>query len=138
MDEETTTERSVVTTYVPAYQKERWEAHADELGMSQSEFVKTMVQAGRRGFGADDPEASTDPSSDPDPEGSDAMIGESDDLETTVLEALDENPYLNWDELVETVIGDVESDLEEVLTRLQEENEISHSPRHGGYVRMEE
>ena len=138
MDDDTTTERSVVTTYVPAYQKERWRSHADELGMSQSEFVKTMVQAGRRGFGAEDGEPSGDPSSDSDPKGSAPKTGKSDNLETIVLDALDENPYLNWDDLVETVIGDVEADLEEVLTKLQEENEIAHSPRHGGYVRVEE
>ena len=41
-------ERKVVKAYVPAYQKERWQEHADELGMNQSEFVKCMIQAGRR------------------------------------------------------------------------------------------
>src|SRR6056297_3280818 len=43
-------DRRSVKTYVPAEQKDRWREHADELGMSQSEFVRTMVQAGRRGF----------------------------------------------------------------------------------------
>lgn len=51
-----TDEQTPVTTRVPAYQKEAWRADAEELGMSQSEFVRTMVQAGRRELGlADDP-----------------------------------------------------------------------------------
>jgi hypothetical protein len=44
-------DRTPVTTRVPAYQKEVWEDDADELGMSQSEFVRTMVQAGRHELG---------------------------------------------------------------------------------------
>ena len=46
------TSRTQVRTYVPAYQKSEWESHADELDMSQSEFVRTMVQAGRTRFGS--------------------------------------------------------------------------------------
>ncbi|MFW6003475.1 MAG: DUF5805 domain-containing protein [Halanaeroarchaeum sp.] len=131
-------ERSVVTTYVPAYQKERWQEHADELGMSQSEFVKTMVQAGRRGFGGSDAESPGGPSSTPDPGGSSGRNGAADDLEATVLEALEQSTSLSWEELVEVVIGDVEADLESAVTTLQQENEITHSPRHGGYVLMED
>ena len=51
-------ERTSVRTYVPEYQKEAWAAHADELDMSQSEFVRTMVQAGRSGF--EPPESAPD------------------------------------------------------------------------------
>ena len=50
MDEEADTVRTSVRTYLPEYQKAKWEEHAEELGMSRSEFVRTMVQAGRRGF----------------------------------------------------------------------------------------
>ncbi len=50
MPSDDSTERAVVRTYVPAYQKAHWQDHADELDMSQSEFVRTMVQAGRSGF----------------------------------------------------------------------------------------
>lgn len=131
-------ERTVVTTYVPAYQKAQWQAHADEMDMSQSEFVKTMVQAGRRGFGGTESKNPGRPSSRPDPQGSDGEEGVANDLESTVLDALEESPYLSWDELVDAVIGDVENELESALSRLQEENEITHSPREGGYVLMEE
>ncbi|MDZ7730471.1 MAG: hypothetical protein U5K37_05470 [Natrialbaceae archaeon] len=40
-------DRATVRTYIPAYQKDHWAEHADELNMSLSEFVRTMVQAGR-------------------------------------------------------------------------------------------
>lgn len=134
-----TTERAVVTTYVPEYQKQQWKNQAEDLDMSQSEFVKAMVQAGRRGFGGDSQSVvSATPSSSPEPQGSDGEKGENDDLEQTVLSALDENPYLTWEELLESVIGDVEAELEETITMLQENNEITHSPRRGGYVLMED
>jgi len=48
-------DRRSVKTYVPEDQKAIWQDHADDLGMSQSEFVRTMVQAGRRGFRSTEP-----------------------------------------------------------------------------------
>lgn len=133
-------ERAVVTTYVPQYQKEIWEDHAHELGMSQSEFVKTMVQAGRRGFGGCDGDTpdSGGASSGRNPGGSTPEDGAADELESTVLDAIEEEPYLGWDEILDAVVGDVEADLESVLTTLQQENVITHSPRHGGYVVLED
>ena len=134
-----TGERSVVTTYVPQYQKQEWKNHAEDLDMSQSEFVKAMVQAGRRGFGGHGHSIdSTTPSSRPEPRGLDAANGENDDLERAVISALEENPYLTWEELLESVIGDLETDLEKTITALQENNTITHSPRQGGYVLMED
>lgn len=41
-------DRKVAKAYIPEQQKEKWDGHADELGMSQSEFIRCMVQAGRR------------------------------------------------------------------------------------------
>ncbi|WP_115862968.1 DUF5805 domain-containing protein [Halorussus litoreus] len=49
-DENVDASRKTVKTFIPAYEKTEWKRHADELGMSQSEFVRTMVQAGRRDF----------------------------------------------------------------------------------------
>lgn len=137
-EENDESERAVVTTYVPRYQKQQWKEHAEELDMSQSEFVKTMVQAGRRGFGEEPGERdSATPSSDRPPQGSSPEDGENDDLESTVIAALEDTPHMSWDDLLEAVIGDVEADLEETITTLQEQNRITHSPRKGGYVLME-
>ena len=46
-------DRVSVKTSVPEYQKRAWTENADAMDMTQSEFVRTMVQAGRRGFEAD-------------------------------------------------------------------------------------
>ncbi|SDR41836.1 DUF5805 domain-containing protein [Natronobacterium texcoconense] len=122
MSDAADTSRKTVKTYVPAYQKEEWQSHADDLDMSQSEFVRTMVQAGRAGFesGREEP---TSP--DPDPGGN--------GLETRVLKLLQNDTY-DWDELLEAVSDDIESRLDDALEELQARNEIRYSGRHGGYT----
>ena len=132
------TERTVVKTYVPRYQKDIWTDHADELDMSQSEFVRTMVQAGRRGFDGGGSER-------PDPQGTSAEDGspaESDSggdggLNERVLSVLDSEEYLDWESLVEALTGDIESRLEDALQELQSRDEVRYSGRHGGYTRVE-
>jgi hypothetical protein len=132
---EESTERTRVQTYVPAYQKTIWEDHADDLGMTQSEFVRTMVQAGRRGFlGAGANEAAAEEHSEGTSSGSDPG-GER--VETVVVEALADGPR-DWDELVEELTADVEDRLDEVLGSLQEEGRLRHSGRDGGYVLTDE
>ncbi|AFZ71291.1 DUF5805 domain-containing protein [Natronobacterium gregoryi] len=122
MNDSTDTSRKTVKTYVPAYQKAEWQSHADDLDMSQSEFVRTMVQAGRAGFesGREEPD-----SPDPDPRGN--------ALETRILKLLGTDTY-DWDELLEAVSDDIESRLDETLEELQSRNEIRYSGRHGGYT----
>ena len=117
------TERVAVKTYVPAYQKAEWEAHATDLDMSQSEFVRTMVQAGRRGFSIN-PEETED--SDGDPRGH--------PLEDRVLDILRDRGPQAWDDLRAAVTEEIEDRLDEVLTDLQDQNEIRYSGRDGGYT----
>lgn len=125
-DGEDTTKRTAVKTYVPAYQKETWRRHAEELGMTQSEFVRTMVQAGRKGFEFDAPEQAA-PGADP----------RGHDLEDAVLEALSKHDHLSWEHLVERIAGNFESELEDTLQRLQNENRVQYSGRRGGYTVIE-
>ena len=136
-DSEVDTSRTTVRTYVPAYQREEWDDHADELDMSRSEFVRTMVQAGRRGF-LD--EADPDP---PDSEGGtdDPVQGGSPDanpggspLEEQVLAVLSESEYLSWDELLAALTDDLEAQLESTLQELQAEGRVTYSGRNGGYT----
>ncbi|RLM57549.1 hypothetical protein DVK02_07255 [Halobellus sp. Atlit-31R] len=141
--EEVDTERTTVMTYVPAYQKERWKEHAEQLGMSQSEFVRTMVQAGRRDFevpelpGSEDArEGANDPSG---PQGSqpdDGAVdqGPDDGFEGRVLDALSVSEYRSWDELLAALTDDIESRLDETLQELQASNAVRYSGRHGGYA----
>ncbi|WP_262177613.1 DUF5805 domain-containing protein [Haloarcula laminariae] len=124
-------ERTSVRTYVPRYQKERWQSHAERLDMSQSEFVRTMVQAGRSGFEPDDPnsanaEAEEPRSPDADPGGN--------ELETRVVEALSDGDHYDWDELVAALTDDIEQRLDETLQELQSDGRVRYSGRHGGYV----
>jgi hypothetical protein len=123
-------DRQSVKTYVPTEQKELWRDHADELDMSLSEFVRTMVQAGRRGFAPTDSAAVEEPASGPSGPG-------GRDLEAGVREALESGPR-SWDELVEAVVGDVEDELEATLDELQDRNRVRYSGREGGYVLTDE
>ncbi|MFB6229416.1 MAG: DUF5805 domain-containing protein [Halobacteriales archaeon] len=118
------TDRVAVKTYVPRYQKEAWQEQAAALDMSQSEFVRSMVQAGRRGF---DPDPENPESADATPSG--------ENLEDRVLGVLASEGPLEWDELVGELTDDFENELEEVLQRLQGENRVQYSGRQGGYTR---
>jgi hypothetical protein len=121
------TDRTSVRTYIPQYQKEQWKSHADELDMSQSEFVRTMVQAGRSGF---DPDTSSNPEktnvSGSNPRGN--------DLEDRILDILDSGDHYDWDELLSALTGDIEERLEKALQDLQSEGRVQYSGRNGGYV----
>ena len=123
-------DRQSVKTYVPTEQKEVWRDHADELDMSLSEFVRTMVQAGRRGFAPTDESDREEPASE-------AADPRDHDLETRVHAALESGPC-SWDELVEAVVGDVEDELEATLDELQGRDRVRYSGREGGYVLTDE
>ncbi len=116
-------ERTVVKTYVPRSQKEAWVEHADALDMSQSEFLRTMVQAGRRGFDPVDEEAGSP----------DATPG-GQALEERVLSTLSAAGVLDWGELVDRLAGDIERDVDDALEALQDARAVRYSGRHGGYV----
>jgi hypothetical protein len=122
---ENDTDRTVVKTYVPAYQKERWREHADELEMSQSEFVRSMIQAGRRDFAVADDEPGQVDAEDETPR--------VDDLKDRVLDVLDDG-HCSWEGLLEALTDDIEQRLETTLQRLQRENRVRYSGRHGGYI----
>jgi hypothetical protein len=126
------TTRTSVKTYVPAYQKERWERHAERLGMSQSEFVRAMVQAGRRDF--EIPGEGDDQGADGDAPRESA---EESPLDERVIHILDGADYLSWDELVGELTDDIEDRLEATLQDLQADNRVQYSGRRGGYTVVE-
>ncbi|MCL9813922.1 DUF5805 domain-containing protein [Natranaeroarchaeum aerophilus] len=136
------TSRASVKTYVPAYQKTQWKEHADDLGMSQSEFVRTMVQAGRRGFGASPEEIENAPKGD---------SGTTDRTDTTAQQAtngaelgervialLQREGTLSWEDLVEALTDDIEERLDDTMAELQDESKVRYSGRHGGYTLSED
>ncbi|WP_225334161.1 DUF5805 domain-containing protein [Halomicrobium urmianum] len=132
-EEDVDTSRARVQTYVPAYQKDEWKRHADELDMSLSEFVRSMVQAGRSGFeGIERNETAAQEDADegrpsgPDPRG--------ERLEDRVLEILSDGEFYEWDALVAALTENVEDRLEETLQDLQSRDEVRYSGRNGGYT----
>lgn len=132
-DEEDATSRKTVKTFVPAYQKDEWKRHADELDMSQSEFVRTMVQAGRRDFEIESIETSLS-ASDSDSDDSDAGATDGEELDEHVLSVLSASEHLSWDELLDELTNSIEDRLEETLQQLQRNNRVQYSGRHGGYT----
>ena len=122
------TDRVSVQTYVPADQRDRWRREADELDMSQAEYVRTMVQAGRRSFDLGGGETTTDEIG-----SSDATPG-GDGLKDRILDVLDESGVTGWETLLSAVTDDFEARLEDALQELREEGRIRHSPREGGYT----
>ncbi|WP_049987901.1 DUF5805 domain-containing protein [Halobellus rufus] len=132
------TDRATVMTYVPTYQKERWNEHAEQLGMSQSEFVRTMVQAGRRDFEVPSVDGQTEGTTG-DLEGGSAdatpgVEGSKSGLQNRVVQVLSSSSYLSWEELLAALTDDIEDRLDETLQEMQAANEIRYSGRHGGYA----
>lgn len=130
-EEGSETETVQVKTRVPKYQKSEWKADAERLGMSQSEFVRTMVQAGRSGFEAPENGASESNPSETPPDPSNPR---GDGLKLRVHSALAEREVVSWDELVAELSDDFEDRLEAALAELEATNRIRYSPRDGGYV----
>lgn len=116
MGQSDTDERVAVKTYVPSEQKQLWVSHADELEMTLSEYLRTMVQAGRAPF-----EVQWDRTSDANPRG--------DDLESAILDVLEEGPA-TFGELSDEIIGELETELDETLQAM---DQVTVSGRTGEY-----
>ena len=131
-------ERVSVQTYVSSNQRELWREEADDLDMSQAEYVRTMIQAGRRSFDLNTEGGSlnTDSSNSVEARSPDATP-RGDGLKDRVQEILADGEYYEWDELLAELTDDIEERLEETLQELQSNNEVQYSGRHGGYVRDE-
>lgn len=101
---------AIVKTTVPEGQKERWQAHAEQFGMSQSEFVRTMTQAGLHWF---DIESVEHQSPDTNPGGN--------GLRTNVLDILSNEGHKSFDELAATTTENLEDRLEDTIQSLRNE-----------------
>ncbi|WP_396612533.1 DUF5805 domain-containing protein [Haloferax sp. S1W] len=140
-------DRATVQTYVPSHQKDIWKEHADQLGMSQSEFVRTMVQAGRANF--DVPVRGDEAGTTPGVDGAKTALQNGDSnheegsrnngaLSDRVIDALATESYQSWDDLVSTLTENIEDRLESTLQELQSSGRVVYSGRHGGYTLAED
>lgn len=132
-------ERVSVQTYVSSTQRERWRTEADELDMSQAEYVRTMIQAGRRSFdlnteGSSLSSASSNSVEDRSPD----VTPGGDGLKDRVLDVLREEEFADWDLLLAGVTDDIEERLDETLDELQSEDRIRYNGRHGGYTAVDD
>jgi hypothetical protein len=124
--------RTAVKTYVPKYQKENWKEHAEELDMTQSEFVRTMVQAGRRDFEVPPLAAVEAERSEPAPSEAETF---RQFLRGRILAVLDVDSYTHED-LRDALVDELEEELDGVLDSLQAENRIMYG--RDGYRRVDD
>lgn len=139
------TERTSVKTYIPVYQREEWERHAEQLGMSRSEFIRTMVQAGRRSFDGQQSSSDKSVTDEPATNGADAVqagpgqeLTDQHELDELIVETLSVGESLSWDELLAALTDDIEDRLEASLQRLQQDNVVQYSGRDGGYTLLDD
>jgi len=136
-------ESEPVTTYVSPDTKEIWKKHADELGMSLSRFIESMVNAGRAEYDETAPEGYED-----DPVSArreaDALRQELKALEgrdefgteaVEVYAALD-GEYVTVTALAEKA-EEEESAVYEALQRLLEEELVEYDTMRNAYRRTE-
>lgn len=125
-------ERTTIKTTIPPYQKDEWKRHADELDMSQAEFVRAMVQAGRKGFEFEGLSESW--GNVPEKDGEGGVTPGGNGLEERILELLEDDGPQDWDQIIAGLTDGIEERLEEALDELQRSNHIQYSSRKGGYV----
>jgi hypothetical protein len=124
-------ERVAVQTYVSSAQRDQWQREAERKDMSQAEYVRTMVQAGRRSFDLDG--SATTESETRGPQDPTTTPGVA-DLKDRVLDVLQETEFADWDALLSGITEGIEERLEETLEELQSEDRIRYSGRHDGYT----
>ncbi len=105
------------------------------MDMSQAEYVRSMVQAGRRGFELSSEDGEQTNPVEPGFEDETAGV---DGLKHRVLDVLRTTEFAGWDTLLAGVTDDIEERLEGALEELQAEDRIRYSGRHGGYTVIED
>lgn len=110
-------ENVTVTVSMPRRMRDEIEDDRDELDMGRSEYVRSMIDAGRRQLAAVD---------------EDGPSSERDALREQILEQLpsDETEAVHQDEIAEEIIDPMQ---EKVLRILSEEDQIKHSAIHDGF-----
>lgn len=109
-----TDKRKRVRTSAPSEQIDQWEEEADEMNVTRAEYMRLMIQAGRRQFPICDTENTE---------------SEGINVENRVLDALEKHGELTWDDLVDEAVGDVEDKVESTIEELDDQGKVSISLR---------
>ncbi|MBB6645220.1 DUF5805 domain-containing protein [Halobellus ruber] len=133
------TSRATITVYAPVYQRDKWDEEAEELGLSRSEYLKMMIQAGRKHFDPDNGQkklTSIGGAETPIPDSDHPSNKFSEDicLESQILEAISRGDYLTWNEIVDTVVDDIERYIDKELDDLRDSNQIRYDGQRGGFT----
>jgi len=90
----------------------------EEMGMdSFAEYIRAMVAAGQKEFS------------------SVATFEDSNgaSMQQRIKRELDTDSYTNWEELIEGLTENMEVEVEDSLTQMEETGTVEHSPRQGGW-----
>lgn len=113
---------------------EEWMQAAEEMDVSDSEYIRRMVRAGRRQWGYEY-------TSEPEKKGlnHDDSRSQSGDLEDTfraaVFQNLSKTEGLDEEELAELLFENLIDDLGAQLQQLKDSGKADYNPRDGGWVR---
>lgn len=100
---------------------DQWDKEAEELNMSRSEYIRSMVTAGRRQISQLDPQSDQ----------------EKTELREQVLACIPEEEAKDVDDIVNEVVGPMEDKIRsKILPHLDENGEIRFNPQEGGYERV--
>jgi hypothetical protein len=90
----------------------------EEKGMdSFAEYIRAMVAAGQKEFSTVAPFEDSN--------------GES--MQQQIKQELDTDSYTTWEELIEGLTENIEVEVEDSLTQMEETGAVEHSPRKGGW-----
>lgn len=107
--------------FVEEEMKEEWDEESDQLNMSRSEFIRSMVHAGRKQISQLNPKPEQ----------------ESSNVREQVLAAIPKDEAKPVDEIVNEVVNPIEKDIQEnILPHLDENNEIRFDPQEKGYKKQ--
>jgi metal-responsive CopG/Arc/MetJ family transcriptional regulator len=99
---------------VPEHLCEKWDEEVEKYADSRSEFIRMMVEAGRKEFQAVESE-----------------VDESSELKEILLEIVASRDGTTPEEIIEIL----EDKVIEELESLDEDGDIKYSPQVGGYVK---
>lgn len=120
-DEQSETDHKRITMLGNPDVVKEWDKKADELNMSRSEFIRSMVHAGQRQIAELDTQKNQ----------------EQRDLKEKVLAELPEDEVLEVDEIVQKVVGPIKTEItDEILPSLDENGEIRYNPKERGYEKQ--